>query len=128
MRYIFILFLAACLPISASQTDAPMSPAVKAHLCKLAKRDATITPEQIDAHKKARAACLADLYPEEPAGVDTGCTPERGWGDNTSRPKITIRCSKRYQDTRQDCPAPTYTLHRRLGSAPDRMVKYCTDE
>ncbi len=117
MRYVAIIALAAGLQISTSQADALMSPAVKAHLCGLAKRDAAITPEQIDAHDEMYVACLAEPDPEKTTHTD--CEYTKRWMTNPFNPTRTLRCTTRSDG--KDCPSQKSKLRRRVASAPERV-------
>jgi hypothetical protein len=62
MQALATMVLGFTLAPSAT-AEAPMSPAVKAHLCTLAKRDAAIAPAKIEQHEEERAECLASMPP-----------------------------------------------------------------
>jgi len=66
----------AHLHVTSSQADATMSPAVKAHLCGLAKRDAAFTPAEIGAMDRARVECIASLAPRGSGPAATTCKAE----------------------------------------------------
>lgn len=127
MRYIVIIALAAGLQISVIQADAPMSPAVKAHLCTLAKRDAAYSAEDIERMNRERAECLASIPPPESGPVETECTTEsakRVFG--TFHKQARTYCKSTQQETRQTKKCPHKTDY--LADADERVEKYCTDE
>ena len=114
MRYFAVVLLLFSLPF-VSHAAKQMSPAVKAHLCKLAKRDAALSPEEAAAIRRRREECLA-AAPTELGPAVTKCTSTK-WGYSvntkctTTQPVIPKHCPKDYAAT-----------------AEKRIAEYCTDE
>jgi hypothetical protein len=104
-----------------------MSSAVKAYLCKLAKRDAAHTPEDIERMKRERAECLASLPPRESGPVETHCTTQgakRIFGTFHQQARIQCNSSSRARRHTKSCPRKTGYLK----DAHERVAKYCTQE
>ena len=113
MPYLVVLLLVSLA--STTQAAGTMSPAVKAHLCKLAKRDAALTPEEAEVIRRRREECLA-AAPTELGPAVTKCkSTGSGYSVNTTctttQPVIPKYCPKDY-----------------AASAEKRMALYCTDE
>ncbi len=116
MRYIVILSLAAGLQISASEAQAPMSPSVKAQLCKLAKRDAALSPAEVEAIRQARSECLA--APQELGPIVEKCKSRV----DTWRKLVLTECTSTQTYKPKNC-SPDYPA-----TADKRMAMYCTEE
>ena len=113
MRYFAVVLLVAISLTFVALADAPMSPTVKAHLCKLAKRDAALSPAEVEAIRQARAECLA--APPELSQTVTKCkTSVYGNVGNT-------KCTST-QTHIKNCPADY------PATAEKRVAMYCTDE
>ena len=114
MSYLAGVLMVALSLTSISYADAAMSPAVKAHLCKLAKRDAALSPVEVEAIRQARAECLA--APPELSQTVTKCKT-RVYG-NVGKTK----CTSTQEYIPKNCP-PDYPA-----TAEKRIAEYCTDE
>ena len=127
MRNIVIVILAACLQVSVSHADAPMSPAVKAHLCGLAKRDAAFTQADIEKINKERAECLASIPPPEMENVESTCTSQGAkhiWGGVHRQARVICESTRTGKRQTKKCPGKTDYLE----DADERVAKYCTDD
>lgn len=105
------------IPLSAHSAEVPMSPAVKTHLCKLAKRDAALTPTEIEKIRVERAECLAERSAaQSELPIVTKCAHWSGsyYGGTECKTEPQVRLPR----CPEDYPA----------TAQRRIEKYCTDE
>jgi hypothetical protein len=127
MRNTIVFAAAALLHVTSSQADATMSPAVKAHLCELAKRDAAFTPAEIEAMDRARAECIASLPPRESGPKATTCTAEgarRVFG--SFHKQANLQCTTIWKEQAQAGKCPHKTDY--LADADERVAKYCAED
>jgi len=130
MRYSLLASVTIGLSITVPAANADMSPDVKAHLCELAKRDAAITPEEIEQHEQARSECIASVPPEEPATLTSTCTAQGAKHVFAGiHRQARVICESTITETGQvkECPEPTRKLRKRMESAPERIAEYCTE-
>ena len=127
MRYFAVVLLVAISLTSVALADAPMSPAVKAHLCGLAKRDAAFTQADIEKINKERAECLASIPPPEMENVESTCTSQGAkhiWGGVHRQARVICESTRTGKRQTKKCPGKTDYLE----DADERVAKCCTED